>query len=870
MKLARTLGILEAEVELTLLLGLTHFLVAGAHSLFDIGATALLIGNLGPDALPQVYSASAIVLIFAGLFVTPLVDRLDRALFFSLLLAGSAALVLLTSQGSAYRALYVVSYLLKGLFFLQYWLFAGDLLDLRQAKRVFPVLLGFSLTGGLVASMVASQIPRFLPSESLLAFSGALMVAAVVPVQWISHRWRRRLRYAGTKSHRVPSLAHRIKSDIDVSFQSPLVRALSIYVFLLALLAQILDFLLGKAAHAAFASPSGTVAVEGLASFYALLNAVVIGVGALVQFFVANRLINSVGVTRSQLLAPITFFVVFAGASVAWLAGGAFFLTVVAARATQRAFRISLVRTSTDLIYNAIPGERRGRAKAFKETILEPLGVLAGGLLLMASSELPLQYVLVGATGLSIVLLTVTGKLKERYVASLVLVLKERSRYRFAFPSFVVRKAKTPMEEAGVSGLRRALDDDEASIRLLAVEVASELKEPEAATLLVDRVRDEPDPQVRSRMVSALGRMVRNRGERAEGGSVAEVDPGVRANAMETLAQDSLLAEMGKGTRMSPHTPDSSPRRVRENGATRKRDLFALARSQEKGALERIVHYLEEGDGATRHVAARALEGCGEIAVGVLTLALWSSDVEARRYVIRALDRIGTSSARQALLPVLSLEAEEAYYELVQLQAIGRLPTSPALGLLKDSIAQRVERGRRNAHEVLRAVFLGEPGMRLILSNLNHPDRFIRSSALEALEVRVDPALLGGVLPLFEHDSPRAVAEQGAELFDFPSRSPLDALLELTRHRSAWIRACAVYAVGHAGTLECLERLEQLTRDDDELTRLNAIEAMGRLGDETTLRFLSRLETSADETMKAYRLEALGAIRRRQAAQSAG
>jgi hypothetical protein len=59
LKLAKSLQILEADRRLTLLLGLTHFLVAGAHSFFDVSSTALVIAHLGPDALPQVFSGGS-------------------------------------------------------------------------------------------------------------------------------------------------------------------------------------------------------------------------------------------------------------------------------------------------------------------------------------------------------------------------------------------------------------------------------------------------------------------------------------------------------------------------------------------------------------------------------------------------------------------------------------------------------------------------------------------------------------------------------------------------------------------------------------------------------------------------------------------
>ena len=155
----------------------------------------------------------------------------------------------------------------------------------------------------------------------------------------------------------------------------------------------------------------------------------------------------------------------------------AVFNVVLASRAIQKVLRISLVRTSADLVYNAIPVERRGRAKAFKETVIEPFGVLLGGLFLMVGTQLPLQFLLGGALLLCVAFLLLTIQLKENYLESLVDVLKERSRFRFAFPSTMMRAVPKQKATPHVSGLKRALENDEASVsvRLLAVELAAEL-----------------------------------------------------------------------------------------------------------------------------------------------------------------------------------------------------------------------------------------------------------------------------------------------------------------------------------------------------------------------------------------------------------
>lgn len=124
MKLRKVLNILEADTRPLLLLGALHFIVAASHALFDIGSTSLLLAHLGPEALPQVYIGSALLLITAGLLVLPVIDRWDRVRLFTFtLFFFAAALAALHNLGPrapdvVYRGLYLLCYLMKGLIFL--------------------------------------------------------------------------------------------------------------------------------------------------------------------------------------------------------------------------------------------------------------------------------------------------------------------------------------------------------------------------------------------------------------------------------------------------------------------------------------------------------------------------------------------------------------------------------------------------------------------------------------------------------------------------------------------------------------------------------------------------------------------------------
>jgi hypothetical protein len=158
-----------------------------------------------------------------------------------------------------------------------------------------------------------------------------------------------------------------------------------------------------------------------LTAFYAVLNGAVIGIGALTQFLIANRFISSVGVTRGQLAGPLTFLFSFSAIGVALLSTGnqlgtVFFFTVLAGRAIQKVIRISIYRSSTDLIFNPIPSERRGRAKAFKEAVIEPTGALAGGLFLILSSYFEMGVLIVVSLAFAGVFLVLALRLKNLYL----------------------------------------------------------------------------------------------------------------------------------------------------------------------------------------------------------------------------------------------------------------------------------------------------------------------------------------------------------------------------------------------------------------------------------------------------------------------
>ena len=383
--------------------------------------------------------------------------------------------------------------------------------------------------------------------------------------------------------------------------------------------------------------------------------------------------------------------------------------------------------------------------------MIEPGGVLLGGMFLMAAGFVDMRVMLTCALLLSGALVALSARLKGLYLENLVQVLREKSRVRFTSPASTPRqKRRRVLSWSDGFDLERALDVDDAPSRQLAIELAVELREPAAAGLLTQRFRQEQDPRVRAAIAGALGELL-TRSADSVGiieHALADENARVRATAIEALGQ---LRVSDSSRLLAPFATDREPR-IRANAAwaywrlepdrgteiaqeiltdmydsaneqsqlaalysmgeiaddravehltaalgdssahVRHRAILGLAQTGRRASIERLVELLDEADGATCHLVTRALERCGEAAVDPLIVTLWSADVDVRRYAVQTLARIGTQRAREALVQILSLEAEEA---LLRPAARRKARQPPAAG--QRTVAAAIPPGARGA-----------------------------------------------------------------------------------------------------------------------------------------------------------------------------
>ena len=218
----------------------------------------------------------------------------------------------------------------------------------------------------------------------------------------------------------------------------------------------------------------------------------------------------------------------------------------------------------------------------------------------------------------------------------------------------LVELTETAIEVDFIALFRGCLRDEDADVRLLAIEGLWEIEDVWLVGELVRLLKGDPHPAVRAAAAAALGSFVllgelgdieaavAARAEQAllEAYFSSEEPLDVRRRALEAVAYS---AEVGVGDLIEEaYYQGEEEMRL---GA-----LFAMGRSADQRWCSIVIEELESPSPAVRYEAALA---CGELqlrdAVALLSHLIDDADSEVTNVVVDALGKIGGAEARQIL-----------------------------------------------------------------------------------------------------------------------------------------------------------------------------------------------------------------------------
>jgi AAA family ATP:ADP antiporter len=266
-----------------------------------------------------------------------------------------------------------------------FWAYASDLANADQAKRLFGLIGGGGVVGGVAGSSLAKILLGKLGTEQLILLAAgmiAALVAVTFGIEWLLKRGAAFRRSARPR----PADANAEKSGLSVAlegaqlvFRSKYLAAIVGVMAFYEMASLVMDFQYGTLAEA-IEGAQATQAFFANVGFYANVLAFV------VQFVLVSLVMRKLGVTVALLVLPLAIL----GSSGAFLVAP----TLMAAslmHISDNGLNYSIQQTARESLYVVTTADEKYKARAFTNMFIQRLAKGLSIFLLMGLQALKVE-----------------------------------------------------------------------------------------------------------------------------------------------------------------------------------------------------------------------------------------------------------------------------------------------------------------------------------------------------------------------------------------------------------------------------------------------------------------------------------------------
>lgn len=593
-----------------------------AYTIAKVLRDSLFLSYFGPLALPWAYVAVA----FASLLFVWLEHRIGSRLpfgatrytqFLAIAFSIVAPLVWHRDRMLIAGAFYIWTGSQTMMLLPHFWVLALDLWDTRRARRVFPVLAGFGLIGGLTGGAISRWFTRW--GTTGLMWTLVVLLFVALGLTRLAERHRRRRPNAPS-----PAAA---TSSWSLFRNSRYLQLLIAVLTLSVVVSTLVDFQFKTYIQHLYPEPHAMTRFLG--AFYIGLNLLAL----LFQFGMAGWLLERLNLGLSSTLQPVTLL---GFATLAAFANGGW--AVVALRWIQGIVQQGIGKSSIEIYFGAIRPQERRRIKPAVDTLVERWADALVGLLLIVALtvfRVPLGIIGTGTAVLCAVWIGLMLALNRQYGRAFENALS----HRWIATDDAPETLRSPLARRA---LLRALQDGDPPHIALALRLARNLRGPQVTRAVREGLL-HPSPVVRVAAIETMEGMRLDDRERRVEAALDDTNDAVRSAAVSYLVSRPRLDEAilhrlldGEDPVLRLHVVDAL---IEHPG--RALDLLTPAWIEKQLATDRPEHLI---------AAARALGvHRGPFADGALRRLISHPDSEVRRAALDA----ATSRPHPHLLPDL-------------------------------------------------------------------------------------------------------------------------------------------------------------------------------------------------------------------------
>ena len=841
----------------------------------DSTAEALLLARLGSKYVPGLFLINAAFLFLFSTVIMSVIDRIDRGQLFLGFVAFHCCVLLLirTAIGADIPLLLLLlfsyAYVTKILLFMMFWTLTNDLIDSRRAGNEFPFIAAGGTLGAICISFTIPHLLRVISAENLLMVwvcGTALIGILFLPIK---QSFGISFKPVGDRYRRVSFRFLTLMEDFSLVRSDPLLRTMAVFYFLFffIILNQHYTFYSQLKLHFEGAPDQA----RELAKFLGYFNGLSMVTTFVMQMTISGPVIRKAGSTRSMFILPTALCLVFGALTfLGWRYGSssthlatvstaALFWGVVLGMGTRIAFFDSFFSPNYQIFFSSLPQNVRGRGKLSIEGVVKPLAMVSAGIwLFVAAPRIPFTAQMLLLFVLSVVMISQTFRLKQKYTASLAYYLRGFKSKNTQLLRTINRASK---ETLFLDLAESVLQKEEPNVKAYVIDMLATMSSPESVAILVKHL-PSAEPKTRATSISALSatkdpdlrktfmeylddadeRVVANCIEALANYRSADIgekvsrfsnhsNPRIRANAIATLWPYTQQAEREKLIVVLRHMLElgyprftasalyamghvgfpnlvaelesyctAHPERIMGNRMVWRQFAYALASTGQPESVDVILRVAEVASRKQRNqlsVALGMLLNCGLPADTMLS-KLDTVNYMQRGVLLKALHVRSFDRRKESVRHLQNsaqTEIRSIYSHWLACAALGTDESNTGLVLLKSAIMEEcINESLRNLFYV--ASMLDASGqIRRIVHRLFHTNRRERAQAFEVLDNTGDFHTNRLIVKLLESNDPSVHSREAVSSFKLKQKNRFSVLNEYANCPNTWVRECASYAM---------------------------------------------------------------------------
>ena len=359
-----------------------------------VGSNSIFIKNVGVAYLPVAYVLAPVVLLIASSVIFSLVGRMRRRNLFIwyvgfVTVISVVAQVALPVTSVDYWFTYIVAQVVKDTVYLIFWVYAGNLFDSEQSKRIFPLFAGSLLVGKIVGGFLAAGLTPIIHSDSFMGVEAVgFGIAFVILVLFRRHLPEGEGAVTVEKA-RPRSIGERLAGSLNgykLVSRDRLLRPFGVNIFFWYFLMQIANYLFAAGLDTATKAGSLQQSQDDYTLLYASVYTSGSIVALLIQTFLTGGLIRRLGVSVVIFAFPLWYLITFGAGTYFGLTAGAGLVIAVLLQGAERIVVPAIHLPATQIIYNQVASSVRPRARAFFSGGLNAVAEIGAALVLVAGA----------------------------------------------------------------------------------------------------------------------------------------------------------------------------------------------------------------------------------------------------------------------------------------------------------------------------------------------------------------------------------------------------------------------------------------------------------------------------------------------------